>query len=203
MSWAVGYDEQWQRDIGYGVPAICDHPDCDREIDRGLAHVCGNEPYGGEHGCGLYFCEEHHPHSFFPEDGELDRERHALCDRCYHDKPPFEPKPDSAQWIHHKLADWSWASWRAENPEWVEAHTPPSGERPFCDAPRNGTRIDAWHVVHKCWITVKFRGGGLTWNAHCPWIEATGTTVWPDRAFSCFKPEAAPPQMFNTEAEGE
>ena len=24
MGWQVGYDSKWQRDIGYGVPAICD-----------------------------------------------------------------------------------------------------------------------------------------------------------------------------------
>ena len=37
MSWAVGFDSQWDRDIGYGVPAYCDHPGCGKEIDRGLA----------------------------------------------------------------------------------------------------------------------------------------------------------------------
>jgi hypothetical protein len=46
MSWAIGYDGRWKRDIGYGVPAYCDHPGCNEEIDRGLAHVCGGEPYG-------------------------------------------------------------------------------------------------------------------------------------------------------------
>ncbi len=44
MSWAVGFDETWQRDIGYGVPAYCDHPGCMAEIDRGLSYVCGGEP---------------------------------------------------------------------------------------------------------------------------------------------------------------
>ena len=28
MGWSIGYDEKWQRDIGYGVPAICDYPGC-------------------------------------------------------------------------------------------------------------------------------------------------------------------------------
>ena len=59
MGWSIGYDEKWARDIGYGVPAVCDHPDCDARIDRGLSYVCCNqEPRGGE-GCGLYFCEKH------------------------------------------------------------------------------------------------------------------------------------------------
>src|SRR5690606_23075125 len=53
MGWAVGYDSNWNRDIGYGVPTTCDHPGCNEKIDRGLSYVCGDEPYGGEHGCGL------------------------------------------------------------------------------------------------------------------------------------------------------
>jgi hypothetical protein len=48
MGWSIGYDSKWKRDIGYGVPAPCDLPGCDKEIDRGLAFVCGTEPYGGE-----------------------------------------------------------------------------------------------------------------------------------------------------------
>lgn len=40
MSWAVGYDTNWHRDIGYGVPAECDHPECTERIDRGLGYVC-------------------------------------------------------------------------------------------------------------------------------------------------------------------
>lgn len=26
MGWSIGYDDKWFRDIGYGVPAYCDHP---------------------------------------------------------------------------------------------------------------------------------------------------------------------------------
>ncbi|HEV7521417.1 MAG TPA: hypothetical protein VGP89_09990, partial [Candidatus Angelobacter sp.] len=59
MGWSLGFDSNWQRDIGYGVPAYCDHPKCNKKIDRGLSYVCGGEPYGGELGCGLYFCSEH------------------------------------------------------------------------------------------------------------------------------------------------
>ena len=32
------------RDQGYGVPAKCDHPGCDADIDRGIAYACGGEP---------------------------------------------------------------------------------------------------------------------------------------------------------------
>lgn len=59
MSWAIGYDDHWHRDVGYGVPATCDHPGCQKLIDRGLAYVCGGQPYGGDDGCDLFFCEDH------------------------------------------------------------------------------------------------------------------------------------------------
>lgn len=103
MSWAIGYDDKWARDIGYGVPAYCDHPDCKKEVDRGLGFVCGAEPYGGEKGCGLYFCSEHligQP---------------QLCPRCANKQPSFKAKEDHPAWIHHKMTDPSWKKWRDEN----------------------------------------------------------------------------------------
>lgn len=107
MSWAIGYDEHWKRDIGYGVPAVCDHPDCNTRIDRGLSYVCGSEPYGGERGCGLYFCEKHR---HWPE-----RLRYDLCERCYpRRRVPFKAKPDIKLWIDWKETDPSWAAWREE-----------------------------------------------------------------------------------------
>lgn len=39
MSWEIGYDDNWKRDIGYGVPAKCDHPDCDEDIEQFLSEV--------------------------------------------------------------------------------------------------------------------------------------------------------------------
>lgn len=101
MGWSIGFDSHWQRDIGYGVPAYCDHPRCTAEIDRGLAYVCGGEPYGGERGCGLYFCGTH--------GGGF------LCSRCRHRKRPFEAKPDHPRWTRHKLTHHSWAQWRADH----------------------------------------------------------------------------------------
>lgn len=109
MSWAVGFDDNWKRDIGYGVPSICDHPDCDKEIDRGLSYVCGGEPWGGEAGCGLYFCSEHLVYAG-PE-GE------QVCERCAEHKEPFEPTPDTLEWKSHKKTDASWAKWREAYPE--------------------------------------------------------------------------------------
>lgn len=102
MGWSIGYDDNWKRDIGYGVPAICDQPKCKRKIDRGLAYVCGAEPYGGEKGCGLFFCGKHLAHW------------ESLCIRCLHGKDPFKAKRDVKEWIDFKMTDPSWAEWRAK-----------------------------------------------------------------------------------------
>jgi hypothetical protein len=105
VSWAVGFDSRWNRDIGYGVPAMCDFPRCTETIDRGLAHVCGGEAYGGEHGCGLYFCEDH---LWWSVKGRMPQR----CSRCVNYRPPFTPKPDLQEWTDWKMTDPSWAEWR-------------------------------------------------------------------------------------------
>lgn len=110
MSWAIGFDIHWKRDVGYGVPAYCDHPGCDVVIDRGLSHVCGGEPFGGNQGCGLYFCGRHL--YFYVR-------KPQWCDRCRTGQNPFEPKPDHPDWIQHKLTHESWKPWRDEHPEEV------------------------------------------------------------------------------------
>jgi hypothetical protein len=107
MGWSLGYDDKWRRDIGYGVPAVCDHPKCDKRIDRGLAYVCGGEPYGGEKGCGLHFCGEHLSFAHGPQ-------RCPKCNR--YDKTPYRPKPDMKGWSLWKLRHESWQTWRDENP---------------------------------------------------------------------------------------
>jgi hypothetical protein len=108
VSWSIGYDTTWDRDIGYGVPAMCDHPGCVEEIDRGLGYVCGGEPYGGEDGCGLYFCMEH-------AGGRRE------CGHVFKDDPAYRPSPDVREWVEHKLTDESWAAWRHENVATVSA----------------------------------------------------------------------------------
>jgi hypothetical protein len=120
MGWAIGYDGAHDRDIGYGVPAWCDHPDCTEKIDRGLAYVCGGEPYGGDRGCGLHFCSGH---LFDQIDADgMDQ----VCERCVDLDDDgqvvgqsFPAKPDHPEWIAWKLSDESWAQWRSENPQWV------------------------------------------------------------------------------------
>lgn len=113
MSWAIGYNSNLKRDIGYGVPAICDHPKCNERIDRGLSYLCGGQDFD-EHGCGLCFCSKHlFFHTF--RDGESAN----VCSRCHNHKKPYMPKPDTYEWIHHKATDPSWAEWRKENPEFM------------------------------------------------------------------------------------
>jgi len=107
MRWSIGYDSHWNRDVGYGVPAHCDHPGCGKEIDRGLAFVCGGEMHGGEAGCGLFFCEDHL--AGWP----------CVCERCGKGEQPFAATPDHPDWIKHKLTDESWKRWRDENPQEV------------------------------------------------------------------------------------
>jgi hypothetical protein len=108
MGWAVGYDPNWKRDIGYGVPAVCDHPNCGKKIDRGISYVCGGEPFGGDHGCGLFFCSEHRKFHDI-DDGE---DAASLCECCRSEKTPFKPTPDVTEWVRHKATDPSWADWR-------------------------------------------------------------------------------------------
>lgn len=101
MSWSIGYDEKWKRDIGYGVPSLCDFPGCSEEIDRGLSYVCCDEqPYGGDDGCGLYFCNAHRGHGMCKHDG-------------------LSPSKDTREWVNFKLTDDSWQRWREENPSEV------------------------------------------------------------------------------------
>ncbi len=107
MGWSVGYDDGWGRDVGYGVPAYCDHPCCNKEINRGLGYVCcGEQIYGGSDGCGLFFCEKH-------------RSIGGKCERCNENKAPFDAKQDHPAWINWKLSDESWQMWRDENPSIV------------------------------------------------------------------------------------
>lgn len=98
---------------GYGVPAICEHPDCNEEIDRGMGFACGGEPFS-EHGCDRYFCGKHLKDRCFNTGGG--RECFMVCERCLKNRLPFPYKPETKEWIKHLLTDKSWAEWRKENP---------------------------------------------------------------------------------------
>jgi hypothetical protein len=105
MGYAVGYDDHWKRDVGYGVPAYCDHPGCTAEIDRGLGYICGDEIGGGERGCGLFFCTAH----------QVGYDQTCACCAPKKRRKFFEPSADHPQWLKHKLTDESWQEWRDEN----------------------------------------------------------------------------------------
>ncbi len=111
MGWEIGFDENWNRFVGYGVTAYCDFPKCNATINRGLAYVCGNEPYGGDNGCGLFFCPDHLNYL---------RKGDQVCSRCGHYKDPFNPKPEHPDWIKHVLKDPTWKEWRKKNKKEVE-----------------------------------------------------------------------------------
>lgn len=122
MGWSIGYDDQLQRDVGYGVPATCDHPGCGAAIDRGISHVCGGEPFGGENGCGLHFCGDHLSLRYV-DPGEDPEEPclGPLCAACAEGKPHFPLTPDTPVWLQHKLTDPSWLDWRDTHPKEVLA----------------------------------------------------------------------------------
>lgn len=120
MGYAVYEDPETKgRWAGYGVPAECDMPGCNIEIDRGLGYKCESghadedawedqdederDPEFEDYGCGLYFCESHD---------------YPIGDS--HDK--LTPKPDTLEWVHHILTDESWDQWRAENPALVDGY---------------------------------------------------------------------------------
>lgn len=109
MYWAIGYDEYWKRDIGFGVSGTCDHPDCEKAIHRGVEHVCGGEPYGGDDCCGLYFCEDHLQMKVV----DAGSEAVSVCTQCASGKAPFEPTPDTEEWLNYKETSHYWAGWRA------------------------------------------------------------------------------------------
>jgi hypothetical protein len=85
MGWSHGRDEnrpKGDQEIGYGVEATCDHNGCNVGIDRGLAFVCGGDPYGGDFGCGGFFCHTApHLDYYFTSDANEDMSR-QLCPEC-------------------------------------------------------------------------------------------------------------------------
>ena len=102
---------------GYGVPAICEHPDCKEEIDRGMSYACGEEPFS-EYGCDRYFCSKHTEIHCFNTGSS--RKCIEVCERCDKYKSPFPYKPEHPDWIKHISKDKSWKEWRDKNPKFLE-----------------------------------------------------------------------------------
>lgn len=116
---------------GYGVPAYCNHPDCNEEIDRGMPYACGGEPFS-ELGCDKYFCTKHLHYTGFKRDGTDERCDHEedcecefveVCERCADvSELEFDRKPEHPTWVKHVLTHGSWQKWRHENPDLVEEY---------------------------------------------------------------------------------
>ena len=109
---------------GYGVPAVCEQPYCNEEIDRGVSFACGGEPFADEFSCDRYFCETHLIFTCFNDSGEVDEENgevsKLVCERCNKGEEEFDAKPETREWIDHLFTDESWEEWRKENPEEVK-----------------------------------------------------------------------------------
>lgn len=121
---------------GYGVPAVCEYPDCNEEIDRGISYTCGGEPFS-EHGCDRYFCGKHRKFkqwnfktgAWCKHKNDCECDYAEVCERCAENKPPFPYKSEHPDWVKHLLTDDSWAEWRKNNPEKVsEFKAPPTYE---------------------------------------------------------------------------
>ena len=69
MGWGNCGTDTHGRPIGYNFLAVCDHPGCEKEIDRGLAYACGGMHGDGDPdgSCEGYFCYEHLAYSFIAE----------------------------------------------------------------------------------------------------------------------------------------
>lgn len=77
MGWAYCGKDSDGRDIGYSIAATCDHPECNKRIDRGLSYACGGMHGEGEVSCGKYFCEDHRANYVHDEHAS-----ESVCDSC-------------------------------------------------------------------------------------------------------------------------
>lgn len=85
MGWGSGIVRG--REVGYLIPDICNAPNCEVPINRGLAYACGGHygvfggPDGEQPGCGDYFCYEH---LLFHRAA-----RDFICSRCFDELEEF------------------------------------------------------------------------------------------------------------------
>ena len=99
MGWSYG--EVNSKPVGYSVPDICNHPECDAEIDRGLSYACGDMP-GNGFGCDGFFCSQHLHHTFSKEPRQLCAACMKLCHVCAVCEESFTGNWDDARaegWI--------------------------------------------------------------------------------------------------------
>ena len=131
--WYAVYDIWNDRFGGYWVPAICEHPDCNKEIDRWMRYACWWEPFS-EYWCDRYFCEEHTKFVTFDKDWKIvsdedydeekedEYETKQICFRCAEWKEPYPYKPENKEWIKFLINEYSWQEWRDKNPEILEKY---------------------------------------------------------------------------------
>lgn len=128
MGYAV-YNVGAVRYGGYGVPAYCEHPECTKEIDRGVSFACGGEPFS-EWGCDRYFCGKHRHFTCTRElqnegeecDDKCDADHVEVCERCRDGEASFDYKQEHPRWMYHQVHDHSWAEWRSEHPDLVQEY---------------------------------------------------------------------------------
>lgn len=114
MSYSLGWSRKHSRWIGYGVDCKCEHPDCSKEVDRGMGCLCTK--------CRLAFCGDHLNCNY-------------KCVQCDEGLMPFSPKPEPAHWLEHLRNDESWAEWRSKPKNmqqleaWERAAQAAKGER--------------------------------------------------------------------------
>ena len=86
MGWANCGTDSKGRPIGYAFEAVCDHPGCKAEIDRGLAHACGDMHGSDTYSCEGYYCEDHLLNTVC-EGGEIVQGKYlsttSVCDSCF------------------------------------------------------------------------------------------------------------------------
>lgn len=78
MSWANCGEDSRGRPIGYAHAGKCDHPGCNKKINRGLSYACGDMHGETEFGCEKYFCDEHRSNCVEDSDGRIVR----VCGEC-------------------------------------------------------------------------------------------------------------------------
>ncbi len=82
MGWGNCGEDSKGRPIGYNHEGICDHPGCDKKIDRGLSYACGDMHGGLEIGCEEYFCDKHR-RNYVKTNYSNNPDEVPVCDGCY------------------------------------------------------------------------------------------------------------------------
>ncbi|OTG87924.1 hypothetical protein [Acinetobacter sp. ANC 3813] len=147
MSYACYTSEKNGREQGHGVPAVCDHPDCTNEIDRGMGHLCFENP-NIEASCGGFYCSDHSDLSVTITEDEFDgldddealelAQSYGLDEVPVFDEDgyfyicnhkPIEYK-ESRKWLQFIHDDESWQTWLEKEPvraarikAWLESGT--------------------------------------------------------------------------------